>query len=155
MDGAFIREAEEKDIPEIISMTLDFERYLIYIDDTLVQDVLPPERYEKVLREGLFDEKHRFFVIEKDSELIGYADYWAYPEFLHGGISAYLHNLYIIEGHRGKGHGTAMVKLIMDEAKMRGAVAIHVPVKTKNVKAMEFYRKRGIETVFSMMETIL
>ena len=48
-----------------------------------------------------------------------------------------------------------MVKVIMDEAKMRRAVAIHVPVKTKNVKAMEFYRKRGIETVFSMMETIL
>ena len=83
--------------------------------------------------------------------------FWSgvYPEFLHGGISAYLHNLFVREGHRGKGVGKSLLSAIVTEAKERGSVAIHVPVKAKNTAAIDFYRKNGISEQLAMMETRL
>jgi GNAT superfamily N-acetyltransferase len=150
-----IRKAKKGDIEWIVDMAREFELYLLDIDDSLIQEPPPKEVFKRVLLKGFGDEKHSIFVAEKDGRLTGFADNCVYPEFLHGGMSAYLHNIFVREGYRGQGIGKALLDTMVEEAKARGAVAIHVPVKTKNIKAIEFYMKRGIREQLAMMEVRL
>jgi GNAT superfamily N-acetyltransferase len=150
-----VRRAEDADIDEMVEMALEFEIYLIKLDNALLQVPPPKEVFRRVLEMGFHDDKHYIVVAEEQGSLVGMADFWAYPEFLHGGLSGYLNNLYVREGQRGKGVGTMLMKTLMAEAKRRGVVAMHVPVKPKNVKAIEFYRRAGIDEQLAMMETRL
>lgn len=150
-----IREADIEDVERIVDLTLDFENYLIDIDDTLMSEPFERGVYRKTLMEGLGDEKHRFFVAVKGGIIVAFADYWAYPEFLHGGVAGYMNNLYVSEESRGQGIGSALVDHILADARNMEAVAMHVPVKPLNKKAIEFYIKKGIDEQLSMMETRL
>jgi ribosomal protein S18 acetylase RimI-like enzyme len=150
-----IRKAETMDIDRIAEMAVDFENYLISLDDTLVDEPFPLERYRQVLAQGFGDDKHNLYIAEEDGIIVGFADYWVYPEFLHGGLSGYLHNIYIDQEWRGNGIGTSFVEHILKDAKEKGAVAMHVPVKPANRKALDFYRKLGIVIEFALLETRL
>ncbi|MFH0816628.1 MAG: GNAT family N-acetyltransferase [Methanobacteriota archaeon] len=147
-----IRRATLKDVDEMAEMAYEFEGYLIKLDDTLMETPPPKAAFKKVLRQGLGDEKHYIVVAEEKGNLVGMADFWAYPEFLHGGLSGYLNNLYVREAQRGKGLGTKLLENLMEEAKRRGVVAMHIPVKPKNLRALEFYRKAGMDEELLMME---
>ncbi|MFW3146041.1 MAG: N-acetyltransferase family protein [Thermoplasmatota archaeon] len=146
------RPASGGDVERIIDLTLEFENYLIDIDDSLMSEPLPRERYKDTLLKGLDDPKHLFLVAEDDTIIIGFIDYWYYPEFLHGGLTGYMNNLYIQEGYRGLGIGTQLVNEVIRSAKEKGVVAMHVPVKPGNHKAIEFYKKMGIKEMLAMME---
>ncbi|MFO8050350.1 MAG: GNAT family N-acetyltransferase [Thermoplasmatota archaeon] len=150
-----IRKIDRGDIERVLDLVLDFERYLIDVDDSLVSEPFPRARYMKTLLEGLYDEKHTFLVAEIDGRVIAFIDYWAYPEFLHGGLTGYMNNLYVDGDHRGKGIGSALVDHVMEEAQRKGIVAMHVPVKPLNRRAVEFYIRKGIDEQLVMMETRL
>jgi GNAT superfamily N-acetyltransferase len=150
-----IRKADESDIEGIVDMAHEFELHLLDIDDSLIQEPPPRQVFKEFLLKGFDDDKHSMVVAEEGGKLLGFADIWVYPEFLHGGMSAYLHNIFVREGHRGRGIGKALLDSMVQEAKARGAVAFHVPVKAKNVKAIEFYKKNGIAEQLAMMETRL
>jgi diamine N-acetyltransferase len=150
-----IRKAEPQDIERLAEMAVDFEKYLISLDDTLMDEPLPNQRYKEILEAGFDDDKHHLFIAEDKGTIVGFADYWAYPEFLHGGLSGYLHNIYIDPKWRGKGIGTSLVEKILKDAKSKGAVAMHVPVKPTNKMALQFYKKAGIDIELIMLETRL
>jgi len=150
-----IRRATVKDVDEMAVMAYEFELFLIKLDDTLMEAPPPKTVFKKVLRQGLGDEKHYIVVAEEKGKLAGMADFWAYPEFLHGGLSGYLNNLYVRDEQRGNGLGTKLLAHLMKEAKRRGVVVMHIPVKPKNFGALEFYRKAGMDEELMMMETRL
>lgn len=153
--SVFIRPAEDGDIESIVEMAYEFETYLLRIDDSLVQEAPPMEVFKRFLLRGFGDEKHTLFVAEEDGGLLGFADFWAYPEFLHGGVAGYMNNIFVREGERGRGIGKALLDAVMDEARSMGVVAMHVPVKARNTRAIEFYKKNGIDEQLYMMETRL
>jgi len=147
-----IRKANMEDVDEIVRMAYEFETYLITLDNSLLQESPSKKVFKKVLINGFEDPKHCLLVAEEKGKMLGFADMWSYPEFLHGGMSAYMNNIFIREGHRGKGIGTALLKTIIKEAKRRGVVALHVPIKAKNLKSIEFHKKKGIDEQLVMME---
>jgi len=147
-----IRRATRDDVDEMAEMAYEFELYLIKLDDTLMEVPPPKAVFAKFLRKGLDDEKHYIVVAEENGKLVGMADFWAYPEFLHGGLSGYMNNLYVREGARGAGLGSKLLEHLMAEAKKRSVVAMHIPVKPKNLRALEFYRKAGMDEELFMME---
>jgi len=150
-----LRRPMEKDIPELAQMAWEFEQYLLKVDPGLVEETPSKEVFKNVLEQGFNDPKHYMIVAEKknDGGLVGLADFWAYPEFLHGGITGYFNNLFIREGWRGKGIGQMLFENAMAEAKGRGLVAMHIGVKAGNTKALEFYKKMGINEELVMLET--
>jgi GNAT superfamily N-acetyltransferase len=148
-----IREIAEDDIETVLDLTIQFEEHLISIENPVESKVLPRETYEKVLRAGLKDDRHLFFVLEEAGEVIGFADLWYYPEFLHGGISSDMHNIFIRKDKRNRGYGKQLMNRIITEARSLGAVALHVPVKSKNIDAIRFYRRMGIDTEYLMLES--
>ncbi len=150
-----IRPAEEKDLDTLAEMALEFETYLMTMDDTFISDVPPKKRFRRVLKQGLGDDKHRMVIALIEGNVVGFADYWAYPEALHGGLSGYLNNIYVREDYRGKGLGTRIMDHLIQDAKERGVVAMHVPVLAKNGPAVEFYEKLGGFTRNIMYEICL
>ncbi len=150
-----IRPAKESDIDRIVEMAMEFERYLIDLDNTLMSEMPPAKVYRKYLLAAMKERTHAMFIAEMDGHPVGFTDLRVYPEFMHGGLSAYLHNLFVREEYRGKGIGDALLKRTMEEAKKRGAVAYHISVKKKNIGAIEFYKKRGIDEELVMLETRL
>ncbi|MBI5001538.1 MAG: GNAT family N-acetyltransferase [Euryarchaeota archaeon] len=150
-----VRRATRKDSGEIVNMACEFEMYLLKIDNALIQESPPKATFRKFLSKGLDDGHHAVFVAQDGKRLVGFADLWVIPEFLHGGMSGYMTNLFVRDGVRGKGVGRALLAQVVREAKRRKVVALHVPVKPKNAKAVAFYRKMGIDEQLYMMETRL
>jgi GNAT superfamily N-acetyltransferase len=150
-----IRWAENRDIDELVEMAFEFENDLLKIDDALIQESPSRETFKDILLKGFEDDKHAILIAEEDEKAVGFLDFWAYPEFLHGGVSGYMNNVFVREGYRGKGIGTSLFNKALEEAKKRGIVAMHIPVKAKNLRALEFYKKNKIDERLFMLETRL
>jgi ribosomal protein S18 acetylase RimI-like enzyme len=147
-----IRQGVENDIEEIARLAFEFDDYLDDLISTPEEEKNPRETIMKVLKEGFSDPKHFFLVAEEEDRLIGFSDVWIYPEFIHGGKSAYLNNLYITKDKRRSGVGSQLLSETLKKSKEEGAVALHISVLPENVMAQNFYRKNGIDWQIIMFE---
>jgi ribosomal protein S18 acetylase RimI-like enzyme len=147
-----IRLGEENDFEEITRLAFEFDDYLDDLLSTPEVERNSRETIRKVLTEGFSDPKHFFFVAEEGGKLIGFSDVWIYPEFIHGGKSAYLNNLYITKDKRRSGVGSQLLSETLRKSKEEGAVALHISVLPENVMAQNFYRKNGIDWQIIMFE---
>ena len=147
-----IRIADEKDIEQIAKLAFEFEDYLDELESTPEDERVSKDTVRNVLQEGFSDPKHFFFVAEDGEELVGFSDCWIYPEFIHGGNSAYLNNLFITKENRRVGIGSNLLSATLKKSKEMGAVALHISVLPENVMAQNFYRKNGIDWEIMMFE---
>jgi ribosomal protein S18 acetylase RimI-like enzyme len=147
-----IRLGEEKDIEEITRLAFEFDDYLDDLLSTPEEEKNSRETIRNVLLEGFSDPKHIFFVAENEGKLIGFSDFWIYPEFIHGGKSAYLNNLYVTKESRRVGIGSNLLSATIKKSKEMGAVALHISVLPENVIAQNFYKRNGIAWEIKMFE---
>ncbi|OES46722.1 GNAT family N-acetyltransferase [Domibacillus iocasae] len=91
-------------------------------------------------------ENFTFFVLTEDSEPLGYA--WietrTYPEtpFTKELNSVYVHQLGVIETHRGKGYGSCLMKEIYTFAKNAKIKLVELEYWAKNTRAKNFYQNQ-------------
>ena len=147
-----IRNAVENDIEHIVNLAFEFEDYLDELESTPESDRVPRETVRKVFLEGFSDPKHVILVVEEEDAIIGFSDIWIYPEFIHGGQTAYLNNFFITEKFRRKGIGSKLLKETIAKAKERNAVAMHISVLPENVIAQNFYKKNEITYEIKMFD---
>jgi ribosomal protein S18 acetylase RimI-like enzyme len=147
-----IRLAHEKDVEGIVDLAGQFEDYLDELESTPQEERISREKLKSVLLEGFFDPKHIILIVEEESKLIGLSDFWIYPEFIHGGHSAYLNNLFITERFRRTGIGSKLFSETIKKAREMDAVAMHISVLPENVIAQNFYRKNGVDWEIKMFE---
>ena len=140
-----IRRASKEDLDVLVELSIQFHNYFDEIyGDELNPKITSEEDIKNTLIAGFNDEKHDILVIEIKGTVIGFADLWTYPEFVHSGNSAYIQNIFVIEKFRGQGWGKKMIEELLHIAKTRKATAIHVTTSKKNVKAIQLYKKMGI-----------
>lgn len=147
-----IRVGAESDIEQIAKLAFEFENYLDELESTPEEEKISKEVVRNVLLEGFSDSKHIFFVAEDGGKLIGFSDFWVYPEFIHGGNSAYLNNLYVTKESRRVGIGSNLLSATIKKSMQLGAVALHISVLPENVIAQNFYKKNGIDWEIKMFE---
>ena len=147
-----IRLGLEKDIEEIAELAFEFEDYIDELELTPENERVSKEIIKNVLLEGFSDPKHVILVVEEEKKLIGFSDFWIYPEFIHGGKSAYLNNLFITKENRRVGIGSNLLSATIKKSKEMGAVALHISVLPENVIAQNFYKKNGIDWEIKMFE---
>jgi ribosomal protein S18 acetylase RimI-like enzyme len=152
VDHMNIRAAEQKDIEDIANLAFEFEDYLDELESTPESERVSRDKMREVLLKGFSDPKHFFFVAEDEGKLIGFSDCWIYPEFIHGGNSAYLNNLYITKENRRAGVGSQLLSETLKKSKEMDAVALHISVLPENVIAQNFYKKNGIDWEILMFE---
>ncbi len=89
-----------------------------------------------------FFKKHsRLWVIEYNSELVGYSVVWIIKD------EAYIANIAVAPSFRRKGLASFLIRHIMNEAQNLGCSSIVLEVKRSNIAAINLYKKMGFEIV--------
>ncbi|UCG70462.1 MAG: GNAT family N-acetyltransferase [Thermoplasmata archaeon] len=150
-----IRVAEQKDIEDIVNLSMEFESYLDELESTPDSEKISKQQVKEVFSEGFSDPKHVILVAEEEEDIVGFSDFWVYPEMIHGGLSAYLNNLFVTPKFQRKGIGSQLLTEILKRSKEMGAVALHISVLPENIIAQNFYKKNGITWEIKMFEVKL
>jgi len=128
-----IREAEEKDYGQIISLIHElavFENQL----DQLVNDV------NRMKAEKEFF--HAFVAVNEKKEIVGYATFiFCYYTWV--GKSLYMDDLYVQPEFRGQGIGTRLIRQVIAYASETGCHRLRWQVSNWNAPAIRFYKSLG------------
>jgi len=118
-----IREATQNDIP--------------YIYDIEKKCFEKPWSYSMFEEEITDNDKARYFVIEYNSEIAGYAGYWKILE------EAHIMNIAIKPGHQGKGLGRCLLEYMIKSFEAEKAERATLEVGVENNKAISLYSEAG------------
>ena len=132
-----IREAEERDVSEIIRLMRDFARF-----EELEEYF---EATEGHLRDALFGPEAfvEALVAEEGGGYAGYALYYPNYASFRGQKGYYLEDLYVASEFRGSGLGEAFLREIARRGVARGFKRIDFQVLEWNAPAIGFYEKLG------------
>jgi GNAT superfamily N-acetyltransferase len=96
-------------------------------------------------------------VAESDREVVGFA-YFEYEPTLYAELAtkvAWLHDIYVDPGSRGKGAGRALIAGVRDEAKQLGANKILLSVAVQNAAGHRLFERNGFETTMHEMMLVI
>jgi ribosomal-protein-alanine acetyltransferase len=97
--------------------------------------------------EKIADDLHspyaHFLVATDEGQVVGYA----IAHHLTGNDVADIHNIAVVESHRGRGIGAALLDAVLEWAVDQGASAIMLEVRADNVVAQSLYASRGFEVI--------
>lgn len=79
----------------------------------------------------------RFWVMDEESEIVGYIVIWDMVDYL------YVANIAVRGDRRKTGLGRALIQRCLDEAKETGKTAIVLDVRVSNTAARKFYEGLG------------
>jgi ribosomal protein S18 acetylase RimI-like enzyme len=132
-----IREAEDRDVSEIIRMMRDFARF-----EELEEYF---EATEGELRDALFGPEAfvEAFVAEEGGRYAGYALFYPNYASFRGQKGYYLEDLYVASEFRGSGLGETFLRQIARRGAASGFSRIDFQVLEWNAPAIGFYEKLG------------
>ena len=132
-----VRLATVADIPAIIPMMIDFNRY-----EGIDWD---PRRGEAPLRTLLQDERLGIFALfsTEDTPSAGYAIVTFGFDLEFGGRDAFLTDMFLAETLRGRGLGKLALAQVCALTQQAGAFALHLQVRSDNVAAQKLYQTSG------------
>jgi ribosomal-protein-alanine acetyltransferase len=102
-------------------------------------DAWPLEKFDDDLRSRY----SHFLVAEDEVRVAGYA----IAQYLMGNDVADIQNIAVVESHRGRGIGAALLDAVLEWAVDQGASAIMLEVRADNVVAQSLYASRGFEVI--------
>ena len=140
MDNLIIRNATKSDVPAILDLIQELATFEREPNAVAVTEA-------ELIRDG-FGETPVFecFVATIESKVVGMALY--YPCYsTWKGKSWHLEDLIVMEPHRGKGIGFALLKKFISFAYKTGVRRIQWVVLDWNTPAINFYEKQGATTL--------
>ena len=128
------RLAKKEDINSLCTMMRSFYQIDNYPFDHVVQ--------EKNLNQFLAgNELGRIWLIETDTQIIGYIVLTFGYSFEYGGRDAFIDEFFITDGYRHKGIGDATLRFVSDEALGLQIMALHLEVEKHNKAGNSLYHK--------------
>ena len=100
-----------------------------------------PWTYELFFGELTRNRYARYFVLEKDNEVVGYLGLW------HKGSSFHITNIAITEKLRRKGYGRKLLKFVEKIAAIHKIKKISLEVGSSNRIAQDMYKKYGYKVI--------
>lgn len=125
--GIVIRPMEIDDLKKILEMEKQFFSI--------------PWTYDLFFSELTRNRYARYFVLEKNREIIGYLGFW------HKGASFHITNIAITEKYRRKGYGKKLLKFIEKIAATSKIKKISLEVRRSNCIAQDMYKKYGYKVI--------
>ena len=132
-----IREAEPKDVADILRLIRDLALYEKAPDEVIAT--------EDHLKTALFSPQPHVFahVVEVDNRVIGMAIWFLNYSTWQGIHGIYLEDLYIEPEYRGRGYGLALLKHLAKICVKRGYGRFQWWVLDWNAPSIEFYKSQG------------
>lgn len=124
--GVIIRPMETDDLQKV----LDIEK----------QSFSVPWNYDMFCDELIRNKYARYFILEKDKEIIGYLGLW------HKETSFHITNIAIIEKFRREGYGGKLLKFVEKIGTTYKIEKISLEVRKSNYMAQNMYKKYGYRT---------
>jgi len=122
----------------IRSMKIDDLKIVLEIEK---KSFTVPWTYDLFLSELTRNRYARYFVLEKNNEIIGYLG------LLHKEISFHITNIAIAEKYRRKGNGKKLLKFVEKTAATHKIKKIFLEVGRSNYIAQDIYRKYGYKVI--------
>ena len=141
-----IRYITEYDIPPIIDLLQELNKSLEdsqLIDQRLVIENLRAMEEQKDTYENL--------VYINDGLVIGFISLLFYRSVYHRRGTAQINELIVKEGYRDKGIGKELLEYGIRRAKEKGMDEIEIGVEKGNTRAIQFYKKNGIEEEYLLL----
>lgn len=85
----------------------------------------------------------RIFFVEAEGRPVGYIFLSFYVSIEYGGLTAFVDELYVTPGHRGRGLGTRVLHEVFALAPGLGLRAIHLESERSNTRATALYLRLG------------
>jgi ribosomal protein S18 acetylase RimI-like enzyme len=132
----FLRVASADDIDALVAMMVDFNRGELIEAD--------PRTLRPALAQLLADESlGRVWLFEAGGETLGYAVLTFGYDLEFAGRDAFVTEIYLRPGARGKGIGRVALAKMEAEARQLDAGAIHLMVRPENSPAVALYASAG------------
>jgi len=97
-----------------------------------------------------------FFLIQWNAEVVGYAILAYGFSFEYGGKDAFIDELFIVDSHRNRGVGSAVLDGLSEHAKHKGIQVLHLETEAYNPKAKALYLRKGfIDRSRSLLSRVL
>ena len=110
----------------------------------LEREIFPDDAWP---RDKLEDDLHSayalFLVAERGESIAGYA----IAHHLPGNDVADIHNIAVVEAHRGEGLGSVLLDALLEWCELRHATAIMLEVRADNESAQSLYASRRFHTI--------
>lgn len=136
-----LRSATPDDVPTILELVRELAEY------ERARDAVQAD--EALLREALFGPDHvaGCEVAEHDGGVVGIALWYRSFSTWTGRTGLYLEDLYVRPGHRGGGHGRALLARLAGICHERGWARLEWAVLDWNEPAIGFYRSLGAQSL--------
>ena len=136
-----IRQAEERDLPALISLRRQW---------TGEDDPTFAARWEEWYRRE--QDRRVFWIAELDDMPIGTTNLMIFERMPRPGAPSgqwgYLANMFVVEEHRDRGVGTAMITALIDYARSRQLVRI---VLSPTLRSIPFYERAGFRPASELL----
>jgi len=90
-------------------------------------------------------------VLEVDNKLVGFMSLLFYRSFLHHKGTALINELIVKKEFRGRNYGKELLNHGISKARESGLDEMEVGVMKENVKALDFYRRNGMNLEYCLL----
>jgi len=136
MKNTEFRFAEREDAPLILQFIRSLAEYEKMADDVVAT--------EELLTEWIFEKgKAEVIFALEDGKEVGFALFFHNFSTFLGRAGIYLEDLFVLEDHRGKGYGKALLKKLAQIAVERGCGRLEWWCLDWNQPSIDFYRSLG------------
>ena len=115
-------------------------------------EITPYEEFAARWEKAIASENFKAFIAEEGEEAKGLATVWFRESLSHGGLVALIDELVVVEGERGKGIGTHLLKHVVDNCFQMGCIEVEVSTEADNFAARGLYHKLGFGEVGVLLE---
>jgi GNAT superfamily N-acetyltransferase len=131
-----ISAADELDVEELLPLVREF-----YAGERLPFD---EDRLRAALAALWADPRHgRVWLARVDGEPVGYGVLCFGFSLEHGGLDAFIDELYVRPGHRGRGIGTVLLQAMEAACRVAGVTRLHLEVDDGNEGGRRLYLRHG------------
>jgi ribosomal protein S18 acetylase RimI-like enzyme len=144
---AIIREARAADVPELMAMMKDFNRF---------EGIrFRPRAMERALRDLLADRRIGVVLLarDRDGTPLGYSVLTYNYDIEFAGPDAFITELFVRADARGRGIGRALLRTLTRLSRREGLCALHLMVRPENRVARSLYQSQGFDRVPRLIMT--
>lgn len=146
---SLIREYRDEDAAGLRACLVELQEYERRMDEWLAKGEEIAARYVAFMLARCAETSGRVFVAEEGGRVVGFVSVWAKMksrvieerEYEY----AYVSDLVVLEGRRGRGLGRALLGRAEEHARAEGANVLRISVLARNVGALALYESFGFE----------
>lgn len=139
-----VREAEVKDISELVDMSVQLLTYELFYDENLRK---PSENELYDFWNRTVNNKRCVVLVAEKKNLVGYVYGWFMRDyFIFRKPRAYISDLFVKPEFRRRGIGTLLVNELLKYFRENGVKFVYVDVYSRNDSALRFWEKNGFDT---------